>query len=260
MGDWLVSRDGPVGVLAVNRPQALNAVTVAMYDELPPILAGFEADPAVRVVVVRGAGNRAFVAGADIAEFEDELGSPEKAMAYDSRVEAGTALIEGLSKPTIAMIHGFALGTGVLLAAACSLRIASDQARFSLPVGRYGIMPSPPDLHRLVRLVGYGAALEMGLTARTYAAHEALALGLVNRVVPAEHLEATAMATARQIAELAPLTLQALRDMARRLAGSAQTPAVGSEAAWYQRLYTSEDFREGARAFREKRPPQFGGR
>jgi enoyl-CoA hydratase/carnithine racemase len=260
MSDWLVERDPPVAVLIVNRPRVLNAIPVAMYGELITIADRLDADPDIRVVIVRGAGTRAFVAGADVGEFEAELGTPEKAMAYDRRVERGTARLSALQKPTIAMIHGYALGTGLLLAAACDLRFASDQARFGLPVARYGIMPSPPDLARLIRLIGYGAVLEMGLTARTYAAHQMQTMGFVNRVVDEEHLEAVTLAVAKQIAHLAPLSHMALRDMARRASGLSPIPGVESEEMWYRRIYGSEDLHEGARAFREQRAPHFHGR
>jgi len=260
MSDWLLNREGPIAVLAVNRPKTLNAVTLGMYEELIPLLDEVEADPNVRVLVLRGAGERAFVAGADIGEFEEEFGTPEKAMAYDRRVEAGTSRLAGLHKPTVAMIHGYALGTGVFLAVACDLRIASNQARFAVPVGRFGIMPSPPDLARLARVVGYATALEMGLTARTYTAHEALAMGLVNQVVPAEQLETVALTLAGGIAENAPLTLIGLRAMLQAVLASPEPPPLEIGDTWYRRIYSSQDCREGARAFAEKRPPRFQGR
>lgn len=230
-----------------------------MYAELIPILDELEADAGVGAVVVRGTGRRAFAAGADIGEFEEELGTPERAMAYDSAVEAGTGRLERLAKPTIAMVDGFALGSGVLLAAACDIRFASDRARFALPVSRYGLMPSPPDLFRVVRLVGVANVLELVLTQRQISSEDARAMGLVNRVLPEDYLESFTMAAAEQAAMGAPLSQQAVKALARSLYGLAEPPPVESARDWYQRVYSSGDVREGARAFAERRPPRFRG-
>jgi enoyl-CoA hydratase/carnithine racemase len=259
MANWIVDREDAVVVLTVNRPEVLNAMSLAMFEELVPILDELDSDSDVRVVLVRGSGHRAFVAGADIGEFEEEFASPAKAMAYDRGVEEGAARLEDMQKPTVAMIHGYALGTGVFFAATCDLRIASDKAQFSVPVGRYGIMPSPPDLYRLIRLVGYGNVLDMILTGRRYNAYDAQSMGLVNMVVPSEHLEEVALSVARQIAEKAPLSLLAVRDLSRKLAGAADPPTIETGETWYHKLYTSEDAREGARAYQEKRAPRFIG-
>lgn len=259
MEQWLLEKKDKVAVLTVNRPDVLNSVTEAMYDKLPPILDELDDDAKIRVVIVRGAGAKAFVAGADVGEFEEAFGTPERAMAYDRRVEVGTSRLADLQKPTIAMIHGYALGTGVFLAAACDLRIVSDQARFSVPVARYGIIPSPPDLYRLARIVGYSFVLEMTLTGRMYSAHDALMAGLANQVVPADQLEEVTMSLAQQIAENAPLSLMAVRTLLRELMLRQAKPSIDDGAFWYDRVYSSEDSREGARAFQEKRPPHFRG-
>lgn len=256
---WTVERDGPVATASISRPERLNALDVAAYAELISLLDDLEADRAVRVIVIRGHGTRAFAAGADITEFETQLGTPTRAMAYDSAVEEATGRLERLSKPTIAMIFGFALGSGILVAAACDLRYATDRARFAVPVARLGLMPSPPDLYRLVRLVGMANALELLLTSRQIGAHDALAMGLVTRVLPEEHLELVTRATAQQIATGAPLTQQAAKALARTYHGLAEPPSIESARAWYDRLYSGTDVREGAWAFEEKREPRFRG-
>lgn len=260
MSDWLVSRDGRAATLTINRPQAMNAVTVDMFADLATILDEMGADDRVRVLVIRGSGTKSFVAGADIGEFEEELGTPEKAVIYDGRVEEGMARLVSFKKPTVAMVHGYALGTGVFLAAACDLRIASDKAQFSVPVGRFGIMPSAPDLYRLARLVGFGTALEMCLTARTYVAHEALRIGLVNRIVPSEQLETVTASLVNQMSSLAPLSMQAVKEMLRTFTGRPVCPEIQEAQRWYELTYGSEDVREGVNAFAEKRDPRFSGK
>jgi enoyl-CoA hydratase len=247
-------------VLTIQRPERLNALSLELFEQLPALLADVESDRHVRVLVVRGAGRKAFAAGADIAEFEEQLGTPERAARYDETVERGTAALDQLGKPTIALIHGYALGSGILLAAACDLRYASEKARFAVPVARLGLMPSPPDLHRLVRLAGPAPILELILTGRQVGAAEALAMGLVNRVLAEEELDLVTMDIARRMTQQAPLSMRASKGLARQLYGRSAPPPIAEAADWYELVYGSRDVKEGARAFAEKREPRFEAR
>ena len=250
-------RDG-IAWLAVNRPEVRNALDSALCAELAGAFADLGADPDVRVVVLRGAGDRAFISGADINEFRKRLATPEDALAYDEEAEALMSAIAAVPRPVIAMIHGFAIGSGLLVAMACDLRIASDAVRVGIPVARIGLVPPVPDVARLVRLVGPGRAKELLMTGRPIAAGEALSLGLLNRIVPAEELETVTGEIAGLLARNAPLSLKAVKQIVDRI--GAEGKAVAEGAPWYEEVYTSDDFREGVDAFMEKRRPAFRGR
>ena len=250
-------RDG-IAWLAVNRPEVRNALDSALCAELAGAFADLGADPDVRVVVLRGAGDRAFISGADINEFRKRLATPEDALAYDEEAEALMSAIAAVPRPVIAMIHGFAIGSGLLVAMACDLRIASDAVRVGIPVARIGLVPPVPDVARLVRLVGPGRAKDLLMTGRSIAAGEALSLGLLNRIVPAEELETVTGEIAGLLARNAPLSLKAVKQIVDRF--GAEGKAVAEGAPWYEEVYTSDDFREGVDAFMEKRRPAFRGR
>lgn len=250
-------RDG-IAWLAVNRPEVRNALDSALCADLAGAFADLGADPDVRVVVLRGAGDRAFISGADINEFRKRLATPEDALAYDEEAEALMSAIAAVPRPVIAMIHGFAIGSGLLVAMACDLRIASDAVRVGIPVARIGLVPPVPDVARLVRLVGPGRAKELLMTGRSIAAGEALSLGLLNRIVPAEELETVTGEIAGLLARNAPLSLKAVKQIVDRF--GAEGKAVAEGAPWYEEVYTSDDFREGVDAFLEKRRPAFRGR
>lgn len=250
-------RDG-IAWLAVNRPEVRNALDSALCADLAGAFADLGADPDVRVVVLRGAGDRAFISGADINEFRKRLATPEDALAYDEEAEALMSAIAAVPRPVIAMIHGFAIGSGLLVAMACDLRIASDAVRVGIPVARIGLVPPVPDVARLVRLVGPGRAKELLMTGRSIAAGEALSLGLLNRIVPAEELETVTGEIAGLLARNAPLSLKAVKQIVDRF--GAEGKAVAEGAPWYEEVYTSDDFREGVDAFMEKRRPAFRGR
>jgi len=250
-------RDG-IAWLAVNRPEVRNALDSALCADLAGAFADLGADPDVRVVVLRGAGDRAFISGADINEFRKRLATPEDALAYDEEAEALMSAIAAVPRPVIAMIHGFAIGSGLLVAMACDLRIASDAVRVGIPVARIGLVPPVPDVARLVRLVGPGRAKDLLMTGRSIAAGEALSLGLLNRIVPAEELETVTGEIAGLLARNAPLSLKAVKQIVDRF--GAEGKAVAEGAPWYEEVYTSDDFREGVDAFMEKRRPAFRGR
>ena len=250
-------RDG-IAWLAVNRPEVRNALDSALCADLAGAFADLGANPDVRVVVLRGAGDRAFISGADINEFRKRLATPEDALAYDEEAEALMSAIAAVPRPVIAMIHGFAMGSGLLVAMACDLRIASDAVRVGIPVARIGLVPPVPDVARLVRLVGPGRAKDLLMTGRSIAAGEALSLGLLNRIVPAEELETVTGEIAGLLARNAPLSLKAVKQIVDRF--GAEGKAVAEGAPWYEEVYTSDDFREGVDAFMEKRRPAFRGR
>ena len=247
-------RDG-IAWLAVNRPEVRNALDSALCAELAGAFADLGADPDVRVVVLRGAGDRAFISGADINEFRKRLATPEDALAYDEEAEALMSAIAAVPRPVIAMIHGFAIGSGLLVAMACDLRIASDAVRVGIPVARIGLVPPVPDVARLVRLVGPGRAKDLLMTGRSIAAGEALSLGLLNRIVPAEELETGPRrdcgAAGPQRAAIAQVAVKQIRRPVRRR-GKSRWP---KERRGTKRVSIPATISgEGVDAFMEKAP------
>ncbi len=254
----IVQRGDGIARVAVNRPEVRNALDTALCAELVEVFGHLAEDPDVRVVVLRGAGERAFISGADINEFHERLASPERALAYDEETEALMSAIAAVPKPVVAMIHGFAIGSGLLVAMACDIRIASDAVRVGIPVARIGLVPPVPDVARLMRLVGPGRAKDLLMTGRLIVAREAQSWGLLNRVVPAEELETVTEEVAGQLARNAPLSLKAIKQIVDRIGVTGSAVAEG--APWYEEVYVSDDFREGVDAFMKKRLPAFRGR
>ena len=254
----LVERDGAVLVLTINRPRVLNALNAPTIAELGRAIDQARDDAAIRVVVITGAGDRAFVAGADINELASQ--TPVAGREHARRGQALFNRIERLGKPVIAAVNGFALGGGCELAMACTIRLASDTAKFGQPEINLGLMPGYAGSQRLPRLVGRGRALELLLTGATIAAEEAWRIGLVNRVVPAGDLMAEARGLAQAIAAKAPI---AVRYILEAVAGGLDMPlddAQDYEATLFGLVATTDDMREGTRAFLEKRKPEFTGR
>lgn len=248
-------REGHLALVTVHRPSKLNALDAATIAELDCVFAGLDADDKVGAVILTGAGEKAFVAGADIGE----LAGLTAAGAYDlaRRGQALMDRIEHLGKPVIAAVNGFALGGGCELALACSFRWAADTARLGLPETGLGLIPGYGGTQRLARLVGRGRALEMILRGNLVTAAEALAMGLVDRVVPAGELAAAVAQVAREIAARSALTLRCALQAVDGGLATDPTAGLRLEAGLFAVAASSDDGHEGCRAFLEKRPARF---
>lgn len=253
-----VLRDDAVATVVLNRPDKLNALNRAMWEGVAKAMATLDADDAVRCVVLRGAGAKAFSPGADIAEFETERASAAQAAAYGGLMHAAMGAVGSCRHPTVAMIHGICVGGGLEIAAMCDIRICGTSSRFGVPINRLGLVMAHPEIEALIGLVGRSTALEILFEGRVFDAAEAKDKGLVNRVVPDDTVEAEALATAARIAEGAPLVNRWHKKFADRLArGGALSAAEKAEGF---ACFDTADYREGRAAFLAKRKPEFRGR
>ncbi|MGH7031613.1 MAG: enoyl-CoA hydratase [Stellaceae bacterium] len=256
----IARRDQAIGHLIFNNPARHNAVSLEMWQGVSQIVDDFEADDAIRVIVVSGAGGRAFVSGADISEFKERRASEEAAATY-SRISEGARLrLQETLKPTIAMIRGYCIGGGLGTALACDLRIAAEGSKFGIPAAKLGLGYAYDGIKKLVDLVGPAYAREIFYTARQFTAEEALRMGLVNQVVPADTLEGHVEECCAMIAANAPLTVRAAKVAIRE----ALKDEGARDLALCKRLvddcFASADYTEGRTAFMEKRKPAFKGR
>lgn len=249
-----------VGWITFNNPARRNAISHEMRHALIAILDAFERDDAVRVVVLKGAGDKAFVAGSDISEFKQKRANPELAAEYEAVSKRVAVAYDGLTKPLIAMIHGACLGGGINTALQADLRVAADDATFGIPAARLGLAYNYPGLKKVVETVGPSRALEMLFTARRFSAQEALQIGLVNEVVPRERLEARVREIAAMIADNAPMSVRAAKLMVREAMKDPDKRDLDLCAALVKECFASEDYQEGRTAFMEKRKPAFKGR
>ena len=250
---------GPIATLTFNRPEARNAMTWAMYDALVEACERVDRDEAIRVLVLRGAGGKAFVAGTDISQFQ-AFKDRQDGLKYEERLDRVLDRIERVTKPTIAQVEGVAAGGGCAIALVCDLRVATPESTFGIPIARtLGNCLSGATYSRLVDLVGPAAVKDLLFTGRLVDAAEAHALGLVNRIVAADAIADAVARLAAEIASNAPLTVRATKEMIRRVLARRRLPA-GEDADLVELCYMSEDFREGVAAFLDKRKPRWSGR
>ena len=256
----IAEKSDGIGWMIFNNPERHNAVSLDMWEAVIDIIADFEHDEAVRVVVVRGVGEKSFVSGADVSKFDDERAAQNAVQRYDAVTEGAYSSLRASSKPTIAMIQGYCIGGGANLAVCCDLRICSDTAKFAIPAARLGLGYGYTRVRRLLDVVSPAFAKEIFFTARQFSAEDARIMGLVNRVLPQGELEAYVTDYARQIAANAPLTVSSIK----RIVGEALKDPMDRDLALCERLvrecFESEDYAEGRLAFAEKRKPSFKGR
>lgn len=255
----LFNVDGAIARLTINRPEARNAMTLDMYDALVDACDRVDADPAVRVFVLRGAGGQAFSSGTDIKEFEG-FSSGADGLAYERRLDSVVERLENVGAVTIAQVQGVATGGGCLLALTCDLRVCTPDARFGVPVARtLGNCLSAASSGRLLDLVGASVLKDLMLTARLIDAPEAAALGLVARMTQPAEIDAVVSELTAAIVRYAPLTIRATKEMIRRTQAARRGIAPSGDDL-VATCYGSADFREGVAAFLAKRPPRFTGR
>jgi enoyl-CoA hydratase len=249
-----------VGWVTFNQPERRNAVSLEMWQALGEIMEAFEADDAVRVVVLTGAGGKAFVSGADISEFETQRGNNEQRESYGQVSGRGHAALGRCSKPVIAMIRGYCIGGGLVIALAADLRFATAGSKFGVPAAKLGLGYDYPGVAALARLVGPARAADILYSARQLPADEALRCGLIDFVVEDAELESAVSEYAETITRNAPLTIRAIKASLRAYARYTQRSDLDAVETLVKQCYDSEDYREGRRAFMEKRAPNFRGR
>lgn len=253
----LVARDGDVATVTLNRPEKRNALNLAAWRRLGEVFRELDGDKALRCVVVRGAGGRAFGAGADISEFESERRDVEQAVRYGAVVDGAMTAVAACRHPVVALIEGACVGGGLELACACDLRICGASSRFGIPINRLGLTMAYAELRALLGVVGPPAAKDILFSGEIFAAERAAAMGLINRVVADDRVEEETYALARRIAAGAPLVNRWHKQFIRRLADPA--PLTDEELSEGYAAFGTDDFRRGYRAFLDKKEPEFEG-
>ena len=253
-------KDGAIGWITFNNPARHNAVSMVMWEALHDIVTDYASDDAIRVIVIKGAGEKAFVSGADISEFEEKRSSPETTKLYNETAQNASKALKDVGKPTIAMIRGYCVGGGVSTAMSCDLRIAAEGSTFAVPAAKLGLGYEYDGIRKLMDVVGPSFAKEIFFTARQFTAAEALAMGLINRMLPVDQLEPCVRDYANAIAANAPLTVSSIKTI---VAEALKDESVRDRHLCQEvvdRCFNSADYVEGRQAFMEKRKPKFTGR
>jgi enoyl-CoA hydratase/carnithine racemase len=260
MAELITKRDGAVATLLFSNPKKLNAMTYDMWRAVPARMAELDADPTVRVIVVAGDGERAFISGADISQFESLRGTADAQAEYNKAVEAGYSAPLQCSKPVVARIRGICMGGGLGFAAACDLRICSEDSTFRMPAARLGLGYSPTGVRRFMNVLGAANTVDIFVSARKFDAADALRMGFVSRVVPAAQLEKTVAEYCDMVAENAPLTVKAAKFAVQQWMKDERDRDLATARRMVEACFASDDHKEGRRAFMEKRTPRFHGK
>jgi len=256
----IAEKQGPIGWLTFNNPARRNAVSIDMWEAIPKVLDRFEADPRIRVIVLKGEGDKAFVSGADVSQYEKQRSSAEGIQYYEEIASRVQDRLQGCDKVLVAMIRGYCLGAGINISLCCDLRIAAEDARLGIPAAKLGLGYRASSLKNLVDTAGPAYAREVLVTGRQFKAEEAKAMGLVHRVTPVAELEPLVLEYCAMISENAPLTIRASKRIVRELLKPSAAFDAQTCAALVKQCFDSQDYIEGRRAFMEKRKPVFQGK
>lgn len=248
-----------IATVTLRNPRKHNAISITMWAQCGDVANRLAADDTLRVVVLRGYGDRAFASGADISEFSETRQTPEEDQRYTDLIDRACAALAALPVPTVAMIHGYCIGGGMALAVSCDLRIGDDDATFAIPAARLGVGYMPAGVKRIMDLVGPAYAKEILFTGARLDASRALGMGLLNRIEPAAALEAAVAELAATLRDNAPLTLRAAKGTVEEWLKPEHERDFAAVTALIEHCHDSDDFKEGQRAFAEKRPPVFRG-
>jgi len=255
----IAEKEGHTGWITFNNPERRNAVSLEMWEALGVIVSDFQQDDNIRVIVLKGAGDKAFVSGADISEFEEKRNSPASEEEYAKKYALGSGMLYQLDKPLIAMIQGFCIGGGLAIALSADIRFATDDSKFGIPAAKLGLGYGYSGIKILSDLVGPSHAKDILFTARFMGAEEALRIGLINRIVSRDELESTVRDYARMIANNAPLTVKTAKAAVREAIKDPEDRDLARIAKMVDECFDSKDYAEGRSAFMEKRKPVFIG-